>query len=159
MTRKQYRTAQGKIVDLGAIQLQNEHVRAVGNMNVNARGDTIDSKGNTIDSRNRQLNRQYNRQVAAPVSDTPLPSSRRAARQQAEADPVETAPVETAPVIETNAVDPVVSEASEPAPVQEATASEGGGLAAAIAKARSIKQEPLKTPKQQAQETPGVRKI
>jgi hypothetical protein len=156
MTRKQYRTAQGKIVDLGAIQLQNEHVRAVGNMNVNARGDTIDSKGNTIDSRNRQLNRQYNRQVAAPVSDTPLPSSRRAARQQAEADPVETAPqthTESVPV----AVDTV--DTVEPTPVQETTATEGGGLAAAIAKARSIKQEPLKTPKQQAQETPGVRKI
>ena len=155
MTRKQYRTAQGKIVDLGAIQLQNEHVRAVGNMNVNARGDTIDSKGNTIDSRNRQLNRQYNRQVTAPVSDTPLPSSRRAARQQAEADPVETAPP-TQPDLE-----PVVVDTVEPTPAEETTvnATEGGGLAAAIAKARSIKQEPLKTPKQQAQETPGVRKI
>jgi hypothetical protein len=155
MTRKQYRTAQGKIVDLGAIQLQNEHVRAVGNMNVNARGDTIDSKGNTIDSRNRQLNRQYNRQVTAPVSDTPLPSSRRAARQQAEADPVETAPP-TQPDLEPVAVDTV-----EPTLAKETTvnATEGGGLAAAIAKARSIKQEPLKTPKQQAQETPGVRKI
>jgi len=155
MTRKQYRTAQGKIVDLGAIQLQNEHVRAVGNMNVNARGDTIDSKGNTIDSRNRQLNRQYNRQVAAPVSDTPLPSSRRAARQQAEADPVETAP-QTQPESVSVTVDTV-----EPAPAEETTvnAAEGGGLAAAIAKARSIKQEPLKTPRQQAQENPGVRKI
>jgi hypothetical protein len=155
MTRKQYRTAQGKIVDLGAIQLQNEHVRAVGNMNVNARGDTIDSKGNTIDSRNRQLNRQYNRQVAAPVSDTPLPSSRRAARQQAEADPVE-----TAPQIHTESV-PVAVDTVEPAPAEETTvnAAEGGGLAAAIAKARSIKQEPLKTPRQQAQENPGVRKI
>jgi hypothetical protein len=153
MTRKQYRTAQGKIVDLGAIQLQNEHVRAVGNMNVNARGDTIDSKGNTIDSRNRQLNRQYNRQVAAPVSDTPLPSSRRAVRQQAEADPVE-----TAPQTHTKSV-PVAVDTVEPTPIQETTATEGGGLAAAIAKARSIKQEPLKTPKQQAQETPGVRKI
>jgi len=155
MTRKQYRTAQGKIVDLGAIQLQNEHVRAVGNMNVNARGDTIDSKGNTIDSRNRQLNRQYNRQVTAPVSDTPLPSSRRAARQQAEADPVETAPPTQLDL------EPVAVDTVEPTPAEEATvnATEGGGLAAAIAKARSIKQEPLKTPKQQAQETPGVRKI
>jgi hypothetical protein len=158
MTRKQYRTAQGKIVDLGAIQLQNEHVRAVGNMNVNARGDTIDSKGNTIDSRNRQLNRQYNRQVTAPVSDTPLPSSRRAARQQAEADPVETAPP-TQSDLEPVAVD--TADTVEPTSAEETTvnATEGGGLAAAIAKARSIKQEPLKTPKQQAQETPGVRKI
>jgi hypothetical protein len=166
MTRKQYRTAQGKIVDLGAIQLQNEHVRAVGNMNVNARGDTIDSKGNTIDSRNRQLNRQYNRQVAAPVSDTPLPSSRRAARQQAEADTVESTPqtrpdtVESTPQTRPDPAPAAVTvNAVEPTPVQETTATEGGGLAAAIAKARSIKQEPLKTLKQQAQETPGVRKI
>ena len=87
------------------------------------------------------------------MSDTPLPSSRRAARQQAEADPVETAP-QTRTESVSVAVDTV-----EPTPVQETTAAEGGGLAAAIAKARSIKQEPLKTPKQQAQETPGVRKI
>ena len=43
MTRKVYRTANGKMVDLGALQLQNENVRAVGNMGVNARGDIIDS--------------------------------------------------------------------------------------------------------------------
>ena len=42
MTSKVYRTAQGKSVDLGTIMLQNEHVRAVGNMNVNARGDKLD---------------------------------------------------------------------------------------------------------------------
>jgi len=152
MTRKQYRTAQGKIVDLGAIQLQNEHVRAVGNMNVNARGDTIDSKGNSIDSRNKQLSRQYNRQVAAPVSDAPLPSSRR--RQRAEADPVENEQVQSV-------AEPELELEPESAPQEASPASSdtGGGLAAAIAKARAIKQEPLKSARQQAQETPGVRKI
>jgi hypothetical protein len=153
MTRRQYRTAQGKIVDLGALQLQNEHVRAVGNMNVNARGDTIDSKGNSIDSRNRQLNRQYNKQTAA-VDDTPLPSSRRMARQQAQAD---TVAVESVPPTVAVTEPEIPQEISQEASPQ--TTESSGGLAAAIAKARSIKQEPLKSPKQQAQETPGVRKI
>lgn len=63
MTRKIYRTAQGKIVDLGALQLKNEHVRAVGNMNVNARGDLIDSQNKPIDSRNQQVARNYKKQV------------------------------------------------------------------------------------------------
>lgn len=42
------RTAQGKMLDMGALIKQNEHVRAVGNMKVNARGDKIDSYGRVI---------------------------------------------------------------------------------------------------------------
>ena len=42
---KIYRSSQGKGIDLGALLLRNETVRAVGNMNVNARGDRIDNKG------------------------------------------------------------------------------------------------------------------
>jgi hypothetical protein len=61
MTNKTYRTAQGKTVDLGALLLQNETVRAVGNMNVNARGDRIDQRGNVIATRSEQINRNINR--------------------------------------------------------------------------------------------------
>lgn len=63
MTRKVYKTAMGKAVDLGALILQNEQVRAVGNMNVNAAGDVIDSNNQVIDQRNRQVQRQYNKQT------------------------------------------------------------------------------------------------
>lgn len=63
MTRKIYKTAQGKTVDMGALILQNEHVRAVGNMGVNAAGDLIDSNNQVIDQRNRQVQRQYNKQT------------------------------------------------------------------------------------------------
>ena len=63
MTNKTYRTAQGKTVDLGALILQNETVRAVGNMNVNARGDRIDEHGNAIATRSEQVNRNINRTV------------------------------------------------------------------------------------------------
>ena len=45
---KNYRSAMGKSVDMGALVAKNEHVRAVGNMSVNARGDTIDSNGRII---------------------------------------------------------------------------------------------------------------
>jgi len=63
MTNKVYRSAQGKTVDLGALMLQNEKVRAVGNMNVNARGDRIDEHGNSISTRSEQVNKNINRTV------------------------------------------------------------------------------------------------
>jgi hypothetical protein len=133
MTQKQYRTAQGKIVDLGALQLQNEHVRAVGNMPVNARGDLLDSQNRPIDSRNQQVARQYRKQVSN-VQDAPVYSSR-----QRTADPAPAAP----------APQPVVAQ-----PVAE-VAEAPGGLASAIARARSVKQEPI-TP---TGKTTGFKKI
>jgi hypothetical protein len=75
MTQKTYRTAQGRIIDLGALQLQNEHVRAVGNMGVNARGDIVDSNNKPISSRNTQIGRQYQRQVSN-VANTPVSASK-----------------------------------------------------------------------------------
>ena len=63
MTKMVYKTAQGKLVDMGKLILQNEHVRAVGNMNVNARGDLLDDKNQVIAKRQQQIQRNYNRQV------------------------------------------------------------------------------------------------
>lgn len=63
MTSKVYKTANGKAIDLGALALKNEHVRAVGNMKVNARGDLVDDMNNIIDSKTQQVNRQYNKQI------------------------------------------------------------------------------------------------
>jgi len=151
MTKKVYRSAQGKIVDLGALLLKNENTRAVGNMRVNARGDVLDSNNRSVASRNQQVNKQYNRQVTN-VSDTQVLTSRRHAREMAEADVL---PQETsAPAVE-EFQEPVIE---QPAPV-DASGLPEGGLAAAIAKARQIKQEPLKTPRQQSQEKSGVNKI
>lgn len=151
MTKKVYRTAQGKIVDLGALQLQNENTRAVGNMRVNARGDILDSNNRSVASRNQQVNKQYNRQVTN-VSDSQVPTSRRHAREMAQADVLS----QESPEAEVEVFEETII--TEPAPVEPAGLPEGG-LAAAIAKARQIKQEPLKTPRQQAQETAGVKKI
>ena len=76
MTTKIYRTARGKQVDIGSLRLQNEHVRAVGNMGVNARGDRIDSQGNVIDPINKQTQRRINKQTN--VSGGPVHSSSKA---------------------------------------------------------------------------------
>jgi hypothetical protein len=66
MTKSVYRTAQGKMIDMGKLVLQNENTRAVGNMNVNARGDIVDDRNRVISPKNQQVNKQYNRQVANP---------------------------------------------------------------------------------------------
>ena len=140
MTRKVYRTAQGRMVDLGALQLQNENVRAVGNMKVNARGDLIDSQGQPIDSRTQQVKKQYRRQTSN-VSDEPV------SRKNSQTAELESKPksIQESP----NSV--AVPIASEEAPVT--------GLAAAIARARQIKQEPLRTPQDIANHNTGISKI
>ena len=79
MKQKTYRTAQGRVVDLGAMIAQNETVRAVGNMNVNARGDVIDNQGRVLSTRGEQVNRNLNRQTNA--NSGPVPSSNRTPQQ------------------------------------------------------------------------------
>jgi len=64
MAGKIYKTALGKTVDMGKLSMQNEKVRAVGNMKVNARGDIIDDMNRVISSKNDQVNKQYNKQTA-----------------------------------------------------------------------------------------------
>ena len=78
MTQKTYRTAQGRIVDLGAMMVQNETVRAVGNMSVNARGDIIDNQDRVLATRGEQVNRNLKSQTN--TTHGPVPSSRPTAR-------------------------------------------------------------------------------
>lgn len=54
-------TALGKPFDMDALRAKNEKVRAVGNMNVNARGDIIDSNNNVINDSATRVNTMYNR--------------------------------------------------------------------------------------------------
>ena len=140
MTRKVYRTAQGKMVDLGSLQLRNENVRSVGNMKVNARGDLIDSNNRPINTRNQQVDRQYRRQTSN-VSDTPVPRGRSAS------------PTPDVPTPPEDFQDDFVK--SQDSAVPAGT----GGLAAAIARARQVRQEPLKTPREIAQHQEGVKKL
>lgn len=124
------------MVDLGKLQLQNENTRAVGNMGVNARGDKVDSLNRPIDRRPAQVQRQYNRQTTTAQS----------APKKIVGSPV---PAVVPPPPEDFQDDFVKEDA--PAPVS--------GLAAAIAKAREIKQDPLRSPKDTADHQSGIRKL
>ena len=46
--RKLYRTMQGRMVDIEKLRSANESVQAVGNMNVNARGDVLGKGGQIV---------------------------------------------------------------------------------------------------------------
>jgi len=157
MTQKIYKSAMGKTVDLGALILENENTRAVGNMNVNARGDVLDGTNRIIDPKNRQVQRQYKKQ-ATNTSAMPVATSTRATRQQRSAPSVEE--VVTAEETEELVEEPI-EVIAQPDPVAEETSSPipRGGLAAALAKSQAVKQELMKTPRQLAQERAGVKKI
>lgn len=58
-----FKTAMGKFVDMNALAAKNEKVRAVGNMKVNARGDTIDSHNRIIKPVTSKVNDSYNKTV------------------------------------------------------------------------------------------------
>ncbi len=68
MTKDIYKSSRGKAVDMGALRLQNEKVRAVGNMKVNARGDAVDDKNVAIQSKPQQAHKQYQQQVQTKTS-------------------------------------------------------------------------------------------
>jgi len=170
MTRNVYKSAMGKTVDMGSLLLQNERVRAVGNMNVNARGDRLDSNNQIVEPKNQQVQRRYRKQTN--VSAGPAHSSTRAATaaaQQPVVDPTDSfldLPVDEPPA-EPAAIPEAVAEpqpiAEQPAAEQQPTAepsvhTQGGGLAGAIARSREVKQELEKTRRQQAQ-AQGVRRI
>jgi len=70
---KNYRTAQGKTVDMAALAAKNERTRAVGNMKVNARGDTIDADGKILVPVTQKVGAKYQATVgnksAQPVKN------------------------------------------------------------------------------------------
>ena len=65
--KKVYKTMQGKTVDIEKLRQQNETTVAVGNMNVNARGDEIGPSGTIIKTR-EQLMKQYYEKPKGVVS-------------------------------------------------------------------------------------------
>lgn len=60
---RQHRSAQGKMVDMAALAARNERTRAVGNMKVNARGDTIDAAGKIIIPVTQKVGEKYQKTV------------------------------------------------------------------------------------------------
>jgi hypothetical protein len=61
------RSAIGKEIDMSALASKHEHVRAAGNMGVNARGDIIDSKNQVIMDNNQRIGGVYNKTLASKM--------------------------------------------------------------------------------------------
>jgi hypothetical protein len=88
---KQYRSAQGKTVDMAALAAKNERVRAVGNMKANARGDTIDSHGKVIVPVTQKVGQQYqatvgNRSAQPQKQKQSVPANPALTKEEAELD-------------------------------------------------------------------------
>ena len=86
--KRMYRTMQGRMVDIEKLRAANESVQAVGNMNVNARGDVLGAGGKVVTPK-AQVMKQYYEKPKGMVDDTPTRS------QPTPAPKVETKPVES----------------------------------------------------------------
>ena len=163
MTNRVYKSAMGKSVDMGSLLLQNENIRAVGNMGVNARGDLLDGTNTVIEQKSQTVQRQYQKQTAS-TTKAEIHTSSRAAKAASVGD--QSAAIVPEVVATPNTPDPMVSEASivteaptvtEPV-VTKNPAAELPGLAGALARSRLVKQERERSAKEQHQ-AQGLRKI
>lgn len=76
-----YRTAMGKTIDMAALATRFEKTRAVGNMKVNARGDTIDADNKVIHDNTKRVSNTYAKSVnkkpgANATNPAPRPSEK-----------------------------------------------------------------------------------
>jgi len=89
--KKMYKTMQGRMVDIDQLRAANESTQAVGNMNVNARGDVLGANGQVVTPKS-QVIKKYYEQPKGKASEGPS-SITQAPAQQPKA--VETKAVET----------------------------------------------------------------
>lgn len=59
MSRRVYRTMQGKEVDMDQLLQKNETVPAVGNVRMNARGDELGAGGKVVKTREEIVSKYY----------------------------------------------------------------------------------------------------
>ena len=69
--KRMYRTMQGRMVDIEKLRAANESVQAIGNMNVNARGDVLGAGGQVVTPKETIIKKYYE-QPKGMVSDTPI---------------------------------------------------------------------------------------
>ena len=95
--KRMYKTMQGRMVDIEKLRAANESVRAVGNMNVNARGDVL-GKGGAVVQPKANVIQKYYEQPKGRVDDTPTrarPTPVRRTPPAAQPKITRTAPVES----------------------------------------------------------------
>ena len=68
--KRMYRTMQGRYIDIEKLRGANEDARAVGNMNVNARGDVLGRSGQVVETK-QEVVKKYYEMPRGRVDDTP----------------------------------------------------------------------------------------
>ena len=129
MSKRVYKTANGKRINIDAIVSQNEESIAVGNMRVNARGDELGPGGRIERTREKVMADYY--KLNTPVATDHMPVPREEPKRDLVDDWVE-------PVVVQD-VDPKLQEQSTTKPLR-------GSLASSVAKTQLPKEEePKKT--------------
>lgn len=155
---KTYRTSSGKQVDFGALLLANETAPALGNMNVNARGDEIDSAGNITKSR-EQVMREYNELNTMVPQDDEIPEGTNIATADDDDDWQDWEP---AVKVQEPAPEKTVAQQIEESAdrvIDKTTKTPTGGLAAAVAAAKKVETKVQPAKGTEEQESEGVRRI
>lgn len=128
MSKRVYKTANGKRINIDAIVSQNEESIAIGNMRVNARGDELGPGGRIERTREKVMADYY--KLNTPVATDHMPTPREEPKRDLVDDWVE-------PVLETQAV------VQTPEPV---TKPLRGSLANSVARTQLPREEePKKT--------------
>jgi len=173
------KTIQGKRLDMGELALKNEKVNPIGNLQ-KAKQAAAQSNNTTVAS-NTLKNKKRDKKRKKMAQNFPVTESKKDALKM-----VQEYAKEKPEVIETKFIQPepapvVADDYTESAiipdkivntPVSDAIMEKvtketvkavekktTGGLADAIAKARQVKQAPLKTPRQEERDKDGVNKI
>jgi len=131
MAKNIRRTAMGDAIDMDMLRLANETTIAVGNMNVNARGDQLGPGGKIIKTRAQVMQEMHALNVSTPVADhsSDVAESAPADTSQLQADP--------APLLQPTAEDiPVAESDTTPNYVKPR-----GSFADSVAKQTEVKQE------------------
>lgn len=85
--RKQYKSMQGKTVDMDLLRQKNELTPAVGNAKVNARGDELGPGGKIIRTREQVLKDYYDSNPGVP-DEIAVSRKELAEQENTEADPL-----------------------------------------------------------------------
>tara|TARA_B100001057_G_C22824144_1_gene940668 strand:- start:653 stop:1162 length:510 start_codon:yes stop_codon:yes gene_type:complete len=169
MAKRTYRTANGKQVDMDTLALKNETVIAVGNMNVNARGDVLGQGGRIVKSREEVMSEHYAVNNSIVPSDAPMPTADNdtTVQQTVVQTPVQETPVEKD--IDGDPTGPLDAPAEEDQWVEDAEGNfvrpedlekqSTKGISDALADTKSISVPKEQTPKQKARNKSGIKRI
>jgi hypothetical protein len=134
MSKNIYRTAQGKMVNMDTLRIQNEEAIALGNMKINARGDELGPGGVVVRTRDQVMKEYYD-------SNAVYTKERVQEKQQSRGQQVETAEPEhvdfPSDILEQDAQMP------DPAELPKLR----GNLADAVAKTAKVEQKLLQPKK------------